>query len=131
MVALGLLLLLASGLLTAALVVQSTDAVHVAALGQSVTGMTVGGLFLAGVITGAVAILGVMLLVAGAGRRRSRRTGLKRQVRDVRGEKETLAEENARLHRDLEAARSESGVYPADDTVAHDGETTRHGLFHR
>lgn len=105
MVALGLFLLVLSGLLTAAMIVQNSEASTASVFGQAVTGVSVGGLFAAGVVTGLAALLGIMLMLAGA-RRRSRRTGLKRQVRDVRGEKETLAEENARLHSELEAARS-------------------------
>jgi membrane protein implicated in regulation of membrane protease activity len=134
MVALGLLLLLASGALTAAVVLANTDVVVVAAFGQTATGLTLGGLFLAGVITGAIAILGITMILAGAGRRRARRVELKREVEDVRGERESLAEENTRLRRELEATRSDASIYP-DDTVGRhaDAETDseRHGLFNR
>jgi membrane protein implicated in regulation of membrane protease activity len=132
MVALGLLLLLASGALTAAVVMANTDVVLVAAFGQTATGLTLGGLFLAGVITGAIAILGLTLMLAGASRRRARRAGLKREVQDARGERESLAEENARLRRELEAGRSDADVYP-DDTVGRHADTDaeQHGLFNR
>ena len=137
MVALGLFLLLVSGLLTVGMVIQNTDSSSASVFGQAVSG-TVGGLFLAGVITGAVAILGVMLMIGGLGRRRARRAGLKRQVRDARGEKESLTEENARLQGELDAARSGGPAYPADGDVAgqpadNNAEATsgKHGLFHR
>ena len=134
MVVLGLLLLLGAGALTAAVVMANTDTVAVSAFGESATGLTVGGLFLAGVIAGAIAILGLTMMLAGLSRRRARRVGLKREMRDVRDERETLAEENARLRDELAASRSTSyaddSVYP-DDTVGRTTETEKHGLFKR
>jgi len=117
MVVLGLLLLLAAALLTAGLVLQNTDVVTATLSGHTFSG-TVGALFLAGAITGAVAILGVLMLLSGLGRRRTRRAGLKRQVRDARVEKESLAEENARLQRELEATRA-AEVYPTETAGRH------------
>ena len=139
MVALGLLLLLASGALTLGVVMANTDAVSVSAFGQSASGLTLGGLFLAGAVTGAIAILGLTLMLAGASRRRARRVGLKREMRDVRDERETLAEENARLRDELETARSahpayvDNTVYPEDAVGRHSetDTTERHGLFRR
>jgi membrane protein implicated in regulation of membrane protease activity len=136
MVVLGLLLLLAAGALTAAVVLANTDPVAIIAFGQSAAGFTIGGLFLAGAITGAIAILGVTMMLAGLSRRRARRVVLKREMRDVRDERETLAEENARLREELAATRSgsasydEDSVYP-DDTVGRHTDTERHGLFNR
>ncbi len=139
MVVLGLLLLLAAGALTAAVVMANTDAVAVAAFGQATSGLTTGGLFLAGVITGAVAILGLTMILAGLSRRRARRAGLKREMRDVRDERETLADENARLRDELAASRAALPTH-ADNTVYPDGTAGRHtdsarteghGLFNR
>ncbi|MDT7538314.1 MAG: hypothetical protein QOI82_1899 [Actinomycetota bacterium] len=135
MVVLGLLLLLGAGALTAAVVLANTDAVAIVAFGHSATGLTIGGLFLAGAITGAIAILGVTMMLAGLSRRRARRVGLKREMRDARDERETLAEENARLRDELAASRSttyadDAAVYP-DDTVGRHSDTERHGLFNR
>ena len=139
MVVLGLLLLLAAGGLTAAVVTANTDAVTVTAFEQSASGLTLGGLFLAGVVTGAIAILGLTMMLAGLSRRRARRVGIKREMRDARDERETLAEENARLRDELASSRSASttyaddAVYP-DDTVGRhvDSDSTeRHGLFNR
>src|SRR3954462_2865194 len=137
MVVLGLLLLLAAGALTVGVVMQNTDAVSVAAFDQTASGLTIGGLFLAGVITGAIAILGLTMILAGASRRPARRVVLKREMRDVGDERETLAEENARLRVELASSRSgqyaDDDVYP-DDTVGRhaDAETTEgRGLFKR
>jgi len=133
MVVLGLLVLVVAGVVTAGMVLQNTDASMASVFGQAVNGTT-GGLFLAGVITGAVALLGLMLLLAGVTRRRARRAGLKRQVREARGERESLAEENARLKGEL-ARQSDPATYPgadADETVAAGGAGRgKHGLFHR
>jgi hypothetical protein len=140
-VVLGLLLLVLSGLLTAGMVLQNTDPAAVSLYGHAVTGVTIGGLFAAGVVTGAVALLGLIMMLGGARRRRARRVGLKQEVRDVRVERETLAEENARLRRELETSRtttlSDAPAYP--DTGRHidteadaDADATAgHGLFHR
>lgn len=126
MVALGLFLLLICGLVTAAMIVQNTEASHASVFGQAISGLTLGGLFAAGVLTGVLALLGMALMLAGA-RRQGRRTGLKRQVRSVRNEKESLAEENSRLQSELEAARAGNGVPDPTDQPA----TGRHGLFNR
>ena len=122
MVVLGLLLLLAAGALTAGMALQNTDPVSASLSGQALSG-TVGGLFLAGVVTGAVAILGVLLMLSGLSRRRARRAGLKQQVREARVEKETLAEENARLQRELEASRAGADAYPTQTYARHAGST--------
>jgi hypothetical protein len=105
MVGLGLLLLVLSGALGAAVALSNTDAADVSALGYGFNGLTTGGLFLFGAITGLVFGLGLAMLLAGAARRRTRRRGLKSQVKAVRSERESLAEENARL---------EAEVYPVE-----------------
>src|SRR5690242_5230658 len=106
MVVLGLLLLLASGALTVGVVLDNTDAVSVAAYGQTASDLTLGGLFLAGAVTGAIAILGITMILAGLSRGRARRVVRKREMRDAVDERETLAEENARLRDELAASRS-------------------------
>jgi ABC-type multidrug transport system fused ATPase/permease subunit len=129
MVALGLFLLVLSGALTAAMVLQNTDSSSASVLGQAFTGTT-GTLFLAGVITGVVGLLGVLLMIGGLSRRRRRSSGLKQQVQAERGEKETLAEENARLQRELEQTRSGSDSIGAEEAAA--GRHAERGrLFHR
>ena len=141
MVALGLILLLLAGALTAVVAINNTDATSIAAYGYSLTNLTTGGLFAFGALTGLVAGLGLAMMIAGAGRRRVRRRGLKSEVKAVRSERETLAEENARLQEELERERSTrvtpvhdgADVYPTEgrhaaDTETHTGKT---GLFRR
>ena len=133
MVALGLILLVLSGALTLGVVLSNTDTTSASAFGVSLSNVSVGGLFLAGAVAGAVLMLGLALMVAGAARKRARRVQTKRVVRDVRTEKEQLEEENAELRSRLAG----SEPYPA---TAQDGRTTevptdgshaKHGLFGR
>ena len=122
MVALGLIVLVLSGALTLGVVLSNTDPVTASAFGVSLSNVTVGGLFLVGAVAGLAFMLGLTLMAAGASRRRAKRAHAKRQVRDVRTEKEQLAQENAELR-----ARLDGEPYPTDDSV----ETDKHGLFHR
>jgi hypothetical protein len=96
-VVLGLLLVLLSGALALGVVLSNTDPVSASAFGVTLSNVSVGGLFLVGAVTGVVLMLGLVMLLAGAARKRSRRVATKRQVRNVRSEKEQLAEENAEL----------------------------------
>jgi hypothetical protein len=136
-VVLGLLLLVISGALIAGMVVQNTDAAHASVFGQALSGLTLGSLFAAGALTGAVALFGLLLMLSGARRRRARRVGLKRQVRDVRDERENLAEENARLKSELDSSRRTAGQPMADapaypsDTAAYSTDTPAHRGFGR
>src|SRR6476469_7460055 len=109
MVALGLVLLVLAALLTLGIVLSNTDPANAAAFGVSLSGVSLGGLFLVGVVTGAVAMLGLTLFLGGGIRRRHKRVERKREVRSVRGEAETLAEENARLAAELEQTRGTGG----------------------
>ncbi|MGZ6804825.1 MAG: hypothetical protein ACXVFU_17425 [Nocardioidaceae bacterium] len=111
MVLLGLLLLVAAGAVTLGVALSNTNAVSAEAFGVSLSNVSVGGLFLAGVATGAVLLLGLVLLLTGAARKRSRRVAVKREVRGVRTEREQLAEENAALRARL------GEPYPADGTT--------------
>ena len=142
MVALGLILLILAGALTAVVAINNTDATSIAAYGYSLTNLTTGGLFAFGALTGLVAGLGLAMMIAGAGRRRVRRRGLKSEVKAVRSERESLAEENARLQEELERERTtrvtpmhdDADVYPAEGRHAADVEThtdSRTGLFRR
>ena len=140
MMALGLILLLLSGALTAVIALNNTDATSVSAYGYSMTNLTTGQLFLFGALTGLVAGLGLAMMIGGASRRRVRRRGLKSEVKAVRSERESLAEENARLQEQLDRERTSrtsvdgTEVYPTDGRhVAEDDEarTGRTGLFHR
>jgi hypothetical protein len=68
------------------------------------------------------------MMLAGAARRRTRRRGLKSQVKAVRSERESLAEENARLQAELEASRGGAEVYPAEGGRHAE---TKSGMFRR
>lgn len=104
MVAVGLVLLVLAVLVAAGIVLSNGDSVQADAFGVSLDNVSVGGLFLVGMVVGVVAMLGLGLMLIGAARRRSKRVAVKREVQDVRGERESLAEENARLQVELEQA---------------------------
>ena len=114
MVVLGLLLLVASVAIGAAVAVANTSATAVEGFGYSLSGLTLGGVFLVGMGLGAIALLGLLMLLGGARRRRAKRAAHRREVESVRSEQESLAEENARLQAELEESRSVS-PYPTDD----------------
>ena len=127
MVALGLVMLVLASLFTLGIVFSNTDPANAAAFGITLSGVSIGGLFLAGVVTGVVAMLGLTLFLGGGIRRAHKRSEAKREVKAVRGEAETLAEENARLARELEQSRHETTPYPEDSTPA----PTRRGVLGR
>jgi membrane protein implicated in regulation of membrane protease activity len=119
-VLLGAILLVLCLVLGAGVVLSNTEAISAEAFGVSVTNVSLGGFFLVGVIIGAVAVLALGMLLGGAARKRRKSAALKRQVRDARGEQETLAERNARLEAELE--RERTSAYPQDRV---DGDATR------
>ena len=102
MIVLGVLLLVFAVLVTVGIVFGNGVAVEAELFGVSLDNVSVGGLFLVGVITGALAMLGLGLMLIGAARKRAKRVAVKREVSSVRGERESLAEENARLQTELE-----------------------------
>ncbi len=106
MVVLGLLLVALSGLLAAGVALSNTDPIAASAFGVSLTNVSVGGLFLAGAATGLVFGLGLAVAASGAGRRRAKRRALKQQVSAERDRRESLAQENAQLHEQLERTGS-------------------------
>ena len=115
MIVLGLILLVLCVLLGAGIMLSNTDPVSAEAFGVSLENVSVGGMFLAGVGVGAVAMVGLGLMLAGAGRSRSKKKALKRDRHD----RESLAQENARLHTELDA--SGPAAYPSE------GERSRSG----
>ncbi len=112
MVALGLILLVLSVALAAGVALSNTDSISAEAFGVSVSDLTVGGLFLLGAAVGALALLGLGLMLRGAARKRANKRALKREVQYVRTEQESLAEENARLQAELEQERT-APAYPS------------------
>ena len=118
MVALGFVLLVLTGLLATGVVLANREPVEAEAFGVTLENVSVGGLFLIGMVAGVAAMLGLGLMLAGASRRRAKRVAVKREVRDVRGERESLAEENARLQAELERTQAHA---------AHDSTSTASG----
>ena len=114
MAGLGLILLVLAGALTAAVVLNNTDATTVSAYGTSLTNLSVGELFLFGALTGLVFGLGLSMMLAGAARQRAKRRAMKTQTKAIRSERETLAEENARLQDELSRTRGADDVYPVE-----------------
>ncbi len=104
MAVLGLILLAAAGVLTAAVVTSNTDSLSVDLWGVSVTNVTLGVVFVAGMITTVLAVVGLGLLMGGM--RRNRR---------LRQERRTLRRENEQLSQRVETA-----------PVAAEPPTTRH-----
>ena len=80
MFALGLVLLVLSGVFTLGVVLSNTDPVSAAAFGVSLDNVSLGGFFLAGAIAGLIFGLALALMLAGAARKRSRRVQTKRTV---------------------------------------------------
>ena len=108
MIALGIVLLVLSGVFALGVALSNTSATQAEAFGVSLTNVTLGGLFLAGVVTGAVLLLGLTLLLAGTARKRHRRRALKAEVKGVRTERTGLAAENERLQEELTEERRRS-----------------------
>ena len=112
---LGLILLAAAGVLTAAVVTSNTDSLSVDLWGASVTNVTLGVVFVAGMITTVLAVVGLGLLMGGM--RRSRR---------LRQERRSLRRENEQLAQRVETAPAvdEAPVRPEDRSrVTHDDRT--------
>ena len=129
MVVLGLILLIASVAAGTAVAVANTAPTSLEGFGYSLSGLTLGGLFLVGMGLGALALLGLLMLLGGARRRRAKRVAHRREVESVRNEQETLAEENARLQAELEESRSVS-PYPTGDSTDRTV-LPEHGKHHR
>jgi uncharacterized integral membrane protein len=96
MLPLGLLLVVAAGVVGVVVVLDNTDAVSVSAFGTTLD-TTTAGVFLAGAVAGLALMLGLAMMSIGARRRRTKRRAAKAQVREARTEADVLAEENARL----------------------------------
>ena len=124
MFALGLVLLVLSGVATLGVVLSNTDSVAASAFGVSLSNVSIGGLFLAGAIAGVIFGLGLGLMIAGAARKRRRRVETKRTIKGTRSEKEQLAAENEELRSQL------AGTAPVDTYPAGEKEEGR-GVFHR
>src|ERR1700682_1833005 len=101
MAVLGLLLLVSAVGLSLDVVFQNTSSISVDALGQTFT-LSPGWLFVAGVITGAVGLLGGTLLMGGMARARRRR----RALAESRGTSQVLQADRDRLAAELDHERA-------------------------
>jgi hypothetical protein len=116
MAVLGLLLLLSAVGLSLDVVFQNTSSISVDTLGQTFT-LSSGWLFVAGVITGAVGLLGVTLLLGGMARARRRRVALAQS----RGASEELQADRDRLAAELDherAGRTSTTTAPSQHNAA-------------
>lgn len=89
MAVLGLILLAAAGVLTAAVVTSNTGSLSVDLWSVSVSNVTLGVVFVAGMITTVLAVVGLGLLMGGL--RRNRR--LRKERRSLRRENEQLVQQ--------------------------------------
>lgn len=125
MVAVGLVLLVLCALLAVGVVLSAGESVDADVFGVSLDRFSIGGLFLVGLIVGVIATIGLGLMLVGAARRRAKRAAAKREVRHVRDERESLAEENARLQAELQRTAAAPPLAPAGSTAQ--GGTARGG----
>lgn len=107
MVVLGLLLVLLAGGATTAALVENTKPTSMDILGVTISNLSIGGIFLAGVVTALIFALGLFLMLGGAARARRRRQKNKSVVKDSRREAASLAAEKERLERELEQERTQ------------------------
>lgn len=117
MVAVGLVLLVLCVLLAVGVVLSAGESVDADVFGVSLDRFSIGGLFLVGLIVGVIATIGLGLMLVGAARRRAKRAAAKREVRHVRDERESLAEENARLQAELQRTAAAPPLAPAGSTA--------------
>lgn len=119
MIVLGAVLFVVAALVTLGTVfTNGAPAPDASVFGVSLANVSVGGLFLTGVIVGVVGMLGLSLVLGGGARKRNKTVRRKREVKHVRGQASTLEEENARL-------REELGATGHTDT--HDASGDAHG----
>ena len=86
MVVLGLLLLVGAGVFAAAVITSNTGAVGADLWGLHISNLSLGAFYIAGLVTGFAALLGLVVLFAGM-----------RRTRRLRHERKALTRENARL----------------------------------
>jgi type II secretory pathway pseudopilin PulG len=109
---LGLILLAAAGVLTAAVVTSNTDSLSVSLWNVDVSNVTLGVVFVAGMITTVLAVVGLGLVM-----------GALRRNRRLRNERRTLQRENEQLAQRMDSTPPPMGP-PAPTTP--NGPTDRH-----
>ena len=116
MLLIGLLLVLAAAAAGVAVVYDGAETTRVEFFGHTAT-MSVSAIFFAGVATMLVFLLGLWMMQGSIGRARRRRLARREarvehrdSVRSLEEEKAQLAEENARLERQLQRDRAAAGT---------------------
>ncbi len=113
MLFLGLLLLVAAGLLTGGLLRDNTIDSKAHIFGFTLPHLTVGQLFCVGVGTGFLATLGLAMLLGGLRRSGRRRREQRLETKSKRQREDQLKEENARLASQLEQQRQSAPTMTA------------------
>jgi hypothetical protein len=140
-VVLGLLILVAAGIVAVAGVISNSGSGHALAHGFSVFGYHVtgstGALFLYGVVVGAIALFGLSLLLTGARRTSRRGRAARRDLKGSRRQTATVSRQRDSLVDQRETARADSAHLRRHDSSTGDGQTApdegghRHRLFGR
>jgi hypothetical protein len=112
MAIIGLLLLLLALALIIGLVIDNNVQVIFDVFGTTIDDLTIAGLFVAGVLTGLVGVLGLWMMKVGAARARRRRLAVREErerertsIEQLALEREQLAEEKAQLEAQLQRER--------------------------
>lgn len=114
MILLGLLLLLGAVALSSAAIWANQDSFSSSAgqfelLGYSAE-LTIGQVYMAGLVIGALGFFGILMMMSGAGRRAGRRAATRRQLRE---QEDQLREQESQL-RDMQRERERTQTVPAD-----------------
>lgn len=117
MIILGVVLLVLAVLLVLGTVFSNGQAVPgLDVFGVSLQDVSAGGLFLGGVVTGAVAMLALSLIFGGGVRKRHKAVERKRAVKGARSTASQLEQENAELRERLAAERAPAGPRAGDQS---------------
>lgn len=117
MAIIGLLLLLLALALIIGIVIDNNVQVVFDVFGTTIDELTIAGLFVAGVLTGLIGVLGLWMMKVGAARSRRRRQAVREErerertsIEQLAFEREQLAEEKAQLEAQLQRERGRAGA---------------------
>ena len=135
MIVLGLLALIASGAVMAGVLVNSVNhgTTSLAVFNWSVTG-TAGQMFFLSAAVGALAALGLMMILARGSMLASRRRATRHEMRELERDRKRLAKENRRLADRSDAAMTRDDTVGRGDAVTRGATVERRGWrrwFHR
>ena len=137
MAIIGFLLVLLAVALVIGVVIDNNVQVVFDVFGTTVDDLTVAGLFVAGVLTGLLAVLGLWMMKVGAARSRRRRLDRREErererssIEQLALEREQLAEEKAQLEAQLQRERGRAATRPSEAdrrTISDPGAAQRQG----